>query len=360
MRKITAGASAASCALLALLMLSAACSSPSGPPGGKAGSPGGTPGSTPSGTSGAPAPQLTPAQARQAFNAFLPSFNAMLRNHDAKLVPQLTVGAETQVQTFAARNAAGLPVPAQVSDQFYVPRLSSYPRWFAAIGTTRSQGTSGGDLFLMVQSRHGGPWQEAEVMTWFGPAAAQLSGIAVDPQGYATAVDPAATSLAIPPGQLPAQYTQFIGGAQGASSSVFAPGDATTGWIAGKRTVVTAAPAKGWQASFAYTVPALPVFALRTTSGGALVFFAFDQDSAWTAKSTSPHFAGGVNSVDGRMPLILAVEAGLNSPHVRQGTRINSTQRHETLAVDPASGHGQISLLPSELDGGGVTSATMG
>jgi hypothetical protein len=299
------------------------------------------------------AAQLTPGQARQAFTAFFPRYDAMVSRHDAAQVGQLTVGAEAMVRAFSARKQTGLPVAAQVTERFYLPRVTTYPRWFVEQGTTRF----GGNLFVMVQSQPGGPWREAQTLSWSGAAPAQLSGISVDRQGYAAAVAPGQTSLAVPPGRLPAQYVQLVGGTPGAASALYAAGDATAGWIATQRRVVTEAPADGWQVSFSYAVPA-PAYALRTTAGGAVVFFSFDQASMWTARSSSPKFSGGAIAFDGRMPLDVAMNAGgLTSLHVRPGTRYASTYLFEPLALDPARGHGKISLLPSAFDGGGFTYA---
>ena len=308
----------------------------------------------------APAAQLTPAQARQAFAAFFPRYDAMVSTHDVTQVPQLTTGAEAQVRAFGVGKQTGLPAPAQMTERFYVPRLAAYPRWFVEQGTTRSHGAPGGDLFVMVQSRPGGPWQEAHTLMWTGPAPAPLPGISTDPDGYATAVVPGETSLVTGPGQLPVQYALLISGRAGAASSRYAPGDATTGWIASQQTAVQGAPAAGWQVSFGYTAPAVPAYALRTTAGGALVFFAFDQASTWTARSSAPKFSVAANSFDGRMPVNVAFDAGLNGPQVRPGTRFASTYRFESLALDPARRHGKISLLPSALNGGGITSAAKG
>lgn len=342
------------------LLALAACSGPpahargssSPPPRSMAGGQGGQPATTPP----AVAAQLTPAQARQVFDAFLPRFDAMVSGHRAGLAGQLTQGAEAQVKEFAAAHAAGLPVARQDSERFYVPRLAAYPRWFVAVGTTRA----GGDLFVLAQDQSGGPWREAYTLIFGSPPAA-LAGIALDARGYATAVAPGDASLAAPPGQLAARYARFLGGAGGASAAGgagFAAGEATTGWVASRQRVTSGAPPDGWSVRFGYAAPALPVYALHATGGGAVVFFAIAQDSSWTARSSSPRFSPSLTSVDGRMPLVVAVEAGLSSIHLRPGTRISSTWLYESVAADPPRGQGKITLLPPALDGGGVTAAT--
>lgn len=354
--RVRAG-TAAACGALALI---AACSgapdrAPSASPSSQATGLAGQAGPQPAATT-ALAAQLAPAQARQAFEAFFPRFDAMVTHHRVARVPRLTVGAEEQVRAFGTRHGTGLPPLAQESERFYVPRVTSYPRWFVEEAATHSHGAAGGDAFVMVQSRRGGPWQEADTLTWSGPRPAQLSGISVS-HGYATTVFPDHASLAVSPGQLPGQYTRLISRTADAASSPFAASDATTGWIASQQKVVKGAPSKGWQVSFGFSAPAIPAYALRTTSGGAVVFFAFGQASTWTARSSAPKFSAAANSFDGRMPLEVALEAGLSSPAVRPGTKFASSYVFESAALDPPRGQGKVSLLPSALDGGGITSA---
>jgi hypothetical protein len=354
-----ARAMAAGAVCCGVLALSTACSNSPGP----ADHPSSGPASTASGSSAATSaavPQLTPARARQAFNAFFPRYAAMVKHHAAGQVASLAVGAQAQVMAFSAAKDAGLAPGAQVTERFYVPRVTAYPRWFAEVGTTRSHGAPGGDAFVMVQSQPAGPWRVADTFSWAGQAPAQLAAIAVDAGGYATAVPPGDTSVVTPPGQLPAQYARVVGGA-GSASRLYAPGDPTTAWTAVQHQIVRGAPAEGWQVGgFGYAVPAGSEYALRTADGGAVVFFAFSQRSTWQVRSASPRFSGGAIPFDGRLPITYALDAGLSGPHPRIGTRITSTYVFEPLALDPADGKGKISLMDHDFDGGGLISATTG
>ena len=162
--RVRAG-TAAACGALALI---AACSgapdrAPSASPSSQATGLAGQAGPQPAATT-ALAAQLAPAQARQAFEAFFPRFDAMVTHHRVARVPRLTVGAEEQVRAFGTRHGTGLPPLAQESERFYVPRVTSYPRWFVEEAATHSHGAAGGDAFVMVQSRRGGPWQEARLI----------------------------------------------------------------------------------------------------------------------------------------------------------------------------------------------------
>jgi hypothetical protein len=211
----------------------------------------------------------------------------------------------------------------------------------------------------MVQSQPSGPWQVADTTTWTGSTPAPLTAISLDPQGYATAVAPSDTSLVTPPAELPAQYAQVLAGTAGTSFSLYGQGDPTSQWAATQQQVIKGAPADGWHVSFSYAVPPGSQYALAATGGGAVVFFAFSQRSSWVSASSAPKFSGGATAFDGRMPLIVAVDAGLSNPRVRVGTKFTSTYVFEPLALDPAHG-GKISLMDHELDGGGLASATMG
>jgi hypothetical protein len=303
--------------------------------------------------------QLTPAQAKRAFTAFFPRYTAMVKDHTAARVSSLTSGVQAQVAAFGAAKKIGAVPAAQKSERFYVPQVTTYPRWFVEVGTTRSGGASGGDTFVMAQSQPGSPWRTVDTFSWTGSAPGQLAGISVNPQGYATAVPPGGTALVTPPGQLPTQYVQLVSGTGGASSR-YVPGDPTTGWAAVQHQIIHGAPAQGWQVSVSYGVPADSEYALRTSGGGAVVFFAFSQSSTWQSRSSAPKFSGGVTPFDGRMPITLAVDAGLSTLRPRVGTRIASTYVFEPLALDPAQGSGKISLMDRELDGGGLSSAATG
>lgn len=359
----TMAAGAVCCGVLAL---GTACSNSPGPashpsalPGRASSAGGGAASGTPAASPAAAASQLTPAQARQAFTAFFPRYAATVKHHAAGQVASLALGAQAQVMAFNAAKGAGLAPAAQLTERFYVPRIKTYPRWFAEVGTTRANGASGGDVFVMVQSQPASPWRVADTFFWTGPAPAQLAAISVDAHGYAAAVLPGDTSVVTPPGQLPAQYAQVVGGT-GDASRLYAPGDPTTAWAAAQHQVARGAPAKGWRVGFDYAVPAGSEYALRAASGGAVVFFAFSQRGTWQVRSASPRFSGGAIPFDGRMPIIDAVDAGLSSPHPRIGTRITSTYVFEPLALDPARGGGKISLMDHEFDGGGLSSATTG
>lgn len=130
-----ARATAAAAVCCGLLALGTACSNSSGPahhppasPSGASTAGGtGAASSTPAAPPAAAAAQLSPAKARQAFNAFFPRYVAMVKHHTAGQVASLTVGAQ-----------------AQVTERFYVLRVTVYPRRFAEVGTTRSHGASGG------------------------------------------------------------------------------------------------------------------------------------------------------------------------------------------------------------------------
>lgn len=347
MRKVTGGAAVIACGVLAL---TTACSSSSGshPSSGGKTSQSPSTSSVPSGSaSGAAASQLTMAQAKQAFDALLPRYNQMAKKGSTAMVGQLTVDAEAAVQGFGTKSGGSLPAATPQAEKYYVPRLTSYPRWFVVAGSTRVYGSAGGDAFVVVQSQQGAPWRMAQVQSWIGPASPALSQIAVDSQGYATAVAPDVTSLMTPPGQLGAQYTQLAGGGSGAASSLFAAGPAGAYPMAPPRSGPDSPASAGWDFSAAFSAPSLPVFALRTTGNGAVVFFSFAESQTWVAKSSSAKFSSG------GIPLVTAVQAGLRNTHVQAGARITLTELHETYGVDPARGQGKISV--SDLASSGLT-----
>lgn len=178
---------------------------------------------------------------------------------------------------YRVQQAAGVrPYPAfgPVNATYYIPRAEpgGGPRWFAvqvsnAFFSNPGKATST-EYLLFTQATPGGPWRNAiEPYVLPGATAPQ---VAVGSDGMATAVSTTATSVAIQPGQLAASTAASL---DGAGTAVAGPSDLADqsdqrfwhGKLPTTTITDTHAPATG---------TAGQSFALLTTGGGALVFYA--------------------------------------------------------------------------------------
>ena len=187
-------------------------------------------------------------------------------------------GSSFAIDTGLYQRQRGLgvaPYPAfgPVQATYYIPRHepSGGPRWFAvrvanAFSAHPKQVTSI-EYLLFTQATPGGAWRNAiEPYLLPGTGAPR---IAVGADGLATAVPPAATSLAVAPGQLPAVTAAAI---DGTVNGVADPGNLSDmadqrfwrGKLPNATVTDTHAPAAGVNGQ---------EFALRTSDGGALVFY---------------------------------------------------------------------------------------
>lgn len=169
-------------------------------------------------------------------------------------------------------------VPFQLTDTtYYIPRLpqGSYPRWFA-VKTTYATVVGGKNLgtayVVFAQNAADAPWKdviEPDIL----PGQA-LPQIAVDSSGYAQSVAPDAGGLNVAPekiGQVTAEWLDQLAANKSDSVIKDESGNLTdlqdeVFWRSGQG-------GASMDATDVHSAPTGQVFALKTTSGGALVFY---------------------------------------------------------------------------------------
>jgi hypothetical protein len=169
-------------------------------------------------------------------------------------------------------------VPFQLTDTtYYIPRLpqGSYPRWFAVKSAyvTMADGKNLGTAYVVfAQNAVGAPWKdviEPDILPGH-----TLPQIAVDSSGYAQGVAPDAGGLNVAPskiGQVTAEWLDQLAANKSDSVIKDKSGNLTdlqdeVFWRSGQGGVPM-------DATDVHAAPAGQVFALKTTSGGALVFY---------------------------------------------------------------------------------------
>ncbi len=241
------------------------------------------------------APPPTVAAARRALAAYTTGNNAAnAARSDAELARVETGGSYAiDAGSYAiqrAANARPFPAFAPVAARYYIPRSepAAGPRWFvvrvANAFSANPKKVTSTEYLLFTQAAPGGPWRNAvEPYLLTGATAPQ---IALGGDGLATAVSLTAGSLAAAPGQL---ATRTAGSMDGVGGGVFvtsaSPGLADR---AEQRFWRGKLPgAKVHDAHAAAAASAGQTFALRTTSGGALVFYADTAELTFTPRAGS-------------------------------------------------------------------------
>jgi len=296
-------------------------------------------------TAGSPGPaaaasgQLTPAQAQDVFARFLTAFRRAETAHTRAAAATVLTGPELEDQNFQP-GINGPAVQTLAGVRVYVPRLTGYPRWFAATGHPPQAASSAGFIFLLVQAAPRAPWLDAAELYGFGQPGfmlPDLSRVALDAQGFATPVQRGDASLAVPPAGLSAGFSRYFNTAL--SHPAAAPAGYTSNLVPGMRTAERAGSRYGWRVFDTEQARSSTVYALRLTGGGAAVFFLTSESTGWQAASAAATLSPPQAAVNGGAapPPYLSRQV-LHLTSARAGLRIIGTLVDEHLAIDPPRG----------------------
>jgi hypothetical protein len=219
-------------------------------------------------------PAVDRAQAPKVLERFVTVTNRANRELDPELNATVETGVlgamdEATLKVRRAKKPEGDPGyrPLELSDTRYlVPQLRGWPKWFVA-DTANNRGD---DRWLLTFTRGGADeqWRASYLLVLPEDG---MPSFATDEDGYAQAVAPDATGLAVPPGRLAAAYTAYL--KDGEPEGSFADGPQTSQLRAARekekkttRYVTLFVDEAAKEEEFA------PV-ALRTSDGGALVLF---------------------------------------------------------------------------------------
>jgi hypothetical protein len=233
---------------------------------------------SPSASAATGAGALTLGQAEGVLAGYTTVNNGANAERSDTLLAVAETGSSFAIDTGLYQRQRGLgvaPYPAfgPVNATYYIPRdePAGGPRWFAvrvsnAFSANPKQVTST-EYLLFTQAVPGGTWRNA-IEPYLLPGT-DAPRIAVGADGLATAVSPTAATVAVAPGQLPAVTAAAL---DGAGNPVADPGNLSDmadqkfwrGKLPGATVTDTHAPAAGADGQ---------EFALRTSDGGALVFY---------------------------------------------------------------------------------------
>jgi hypothetical protein len=228
---------------------------------------------------------VTLAAAKSVLSAYTSANNSANARRSAATLATVETGGSLAIDTGlytvqTAEGAAPYPAFTPVAATYYIPRAepADGTRWFVVLVsnafTADPNKVTSTEYLLFTRAATGGAWQNAvEPYLLTGAGAPQ---IAVGGGGLATAVTATTTSLAVPPAELAARTATSIDGTgrgTGTGVTVTDPGaladrSAEAFWR-GKLPTATVTDAHAIA-----TGTAGQTFALLTTGGGALVFYA--------------------------------------------------------------------------------------
>jgi hypothetical protein len=233
-------------------------------------------------------PAITREDAARVLSRYLQVNNQANASYSDSLLHTIESGSSYAMDTGAYRFQRDNPGKAPYAPftlariSYYIPRLprSAYPRWFAVRGTSVSMTTGknlGSMYIVFAQDSSRGAWKdlvEPDVL----PGHAAPPQIATDRTGYAIAVSTAGNTsrLSVAPAkarQITASYLDQVAAKQNAHVL------ADAGNLTDLRDEVFWRSGEGgapFTATDHHSMPADPVFGLKTVDGGALLFYTLD------------------------------------------------------------------------------------
>ncbi|MFE0676130.1 hypothetical protein [Streptomyces sp. NPDC058867] len=276
-------------------------------------------------------PAATRAEAAEALAEFTEAYNAADEAYDSSLDADHVTGAlgdidEARLKAGRANHPDGNPAhtPLAFTDaEFTIPKKPGWPRWFLA----DAKGSRGGESrWLLVFTRDAvqAPWEVA-YLTLVSPG--DLPEFKKDKDGWAEAVDANSTELAVRPANLSRDYANYLKGG-GAS---FADGSHTSEWRE-KREKGAERPGLVTQyIDEPLTEGDYAPLALRTTDGGAVVFFA------------THHFQKQTAAPGASVPTPNKNVAALTTGEIKQSLTMEFVSNE--VALNPPRGSGPVSIL---------------
>ncbi len=328
-----------------------------------------TSGNDTAGHAGASAPAVTKAEAARAFQRTVTAFLGAGNAPDAATALAATTDV-AWVQLSTGRLTAryfGVRVPASPmtlgKPVFYLPRAAGYPRWFVADarigyhvpalparvtwvgapGGIQWENADGPALFLCTKASATSPWQLAAASKLApGVSPPRLS---VDGTGHVPTVPLSGTALLAQPDIAgPLQAAVVDDGPASPAARVVANGPLTTGIYDNERAGLLGLTApRGDVLQWELEGSHYRKFALRTASGGALVFYAMYlnttvQTPASLALSQPLEPGPAIGVPRSLAPLL---RRGLPAPRIK----LEGQQLLSFAAVDPPANGGKVQVI---------------
>lgn len=330
-------------------------------------------------------PDITLAQARQVWDRHLAADARVEKANSGKPALPTETGPQLATASASVTIWAGILKAAEASHTefsviylvpdgtpaFYLPEQSGYPRFFVANVTNKvAHGTSpslsaqqphdgaeiyqrGPQLLLFEQASAGASWLLASVSTL--AVGETVPRLATNGTGYIPTVSLSdASLLAKPEDTGPLQAAVVDDGPASAATRAVAAGPLTTGLYKGAVAHADElTPPKGDDYQWELEGTSYPQFALRTASGGALVFYAM----SLTTTVAVPDVVSKADPVQPGPPISVPadVKALLPADQAAPLVELSSEQTLTFAAIDPPAGTSKVQVIAM---GSGLTSAS--
>jgi hypothetical protein len=234
----------------------------------------------------------TPAAALKVFNAYVTANKVAVANRDQLLAESLTSSAQFNVlaSQYDIAASTGVPVtsPNYGKPTLYVPKLTTYPQWFLAAAPESAVPGGRPRTAVMVFDRTEVTSSWALVGTVQLASATSALNVAVNQKGYATALPTTGGGLEFRPDEVGATHASVVDdGPTSPAAKVVAPGPQTTGIYQANAAYAAKIRPGHWLYTWQMEGTSYPFFALRTTDGGAIVFYTMSLNRQ-TAPATKP------------------------------------------------------------------------
>ncbi|MFI7441376.1 hypothetical protein [Nonomuraea indica] len=266
-------------------------------------------------------PAVTLDDAAEAFAEFIATDDLLRAGGDLRLSLQITRDSESLLTTAAFASTGNRP-PRYTWGRptFYVPRFPAGERapWFSVL-VTRD------DALTLLTFAKAADWR-------LGSATRLLEGqrapeIALDADGYATALGAQDESVTISPHYMgPLHATVAEAGASGVTAGLIAPGPHTTDIAREISVERDEAKLAGFSYDSIFSGNDHPVYALRTSDGGALIQYSLTRTTTTTTRTAEKDF----------IPVPEPARWAIGEPVLRRTLRLSETHQYAT-AVPPSS-----------------------
>ncbi|MFE1290713.1 hypothetical protein [Streptomyces sp. NPDC058751] len=279
-------------------------------------------------------PTTTRAEAARALEDFTAAYNKADAAYDRSADADRVTGPLADID--GARLKAGRVVQPGGNPRhsalrfddagFSIPAKAGWPRWFVA-DATANKGVPG-SRWLLVFTRNDArePWQ-ASYLTVLG--AGDVPEFAKDEDGWARPVTADDAALAVEPRELGRSYAAYLR----TGGDTFAPGVHTSQWRAQREKFASRPGLARQYMDQPLTSGDYAPVGLRTTDGGALVFFATRRFEKETAAAGTA------------IPSPSAEVRALTTGEINRSLTLEFVSNQVVLDPPKGSGRGQVSVL---------------
>jgi hypothetical protein len=278
---------------------------------------------------------LAVAEAESGYGSYLAASDAAAAHGHQEQALSVASYAQWALlkSQFTALASAGTPVTRYRYGKpvFYVPALTSYPKWFVVSVPRRTYagghlGAAVSTLLLFEKATAAKPW------TLDGSAVLDqpLPAIARNSDGYAIAVSHSDQKLLLPPDVVGATQAAVVDdGPASPASAVVGRGPHTTGLYAAQAAQARAEAARGLRYQWLMQGAPYRQFQLRTADGGALVLYGMYLNTT----TEHPNLVAG-----SPIPAVPRDAALFDSPDQVAYHALYVNWTYQYVAIDPPSG----------------------